>query len=142
MRVISWNVNGLRAAHKKGFLDWFIKEGPDIMCLQETKAHEVQLPDEIKRLKVTPHSFQLQKKRDTAELDYTQRKHRKVSSLVLATDSMLKVARLSPTLVTLFCSTSIFPTVSGLQSVSNTRWIFMMRSWNMQKKSGRAASTW
>ena len=50
MRVISWNVNGLRAAHKKGFLDWFIKEGPDIMCLQETKAHEVQLPDEIKTI--------------------------------------------------------------------------------------------
>ena len=48
MKVISWNVNGLRAAHKKGFLDWFGDEAPDILCLQETKAHEVQLPDEVK----------------------------------------------------------------------------------------------
>ena len=39
MRVISWNVNGLRAVHKKGFLDWFNDEDPDILCLQETKAH-------------------------------------------------------------------------------------------------------
>ena len=41
MRVVSWNVNGLRAVHKKGFLDWFDDENPDILCLQETKAHEV-----------------------------------------------------------------------------------------------------
>ena len=50
MRVLSWNVNGLRAAHKKGFLDWFDGESPDIMCLQETKAHEEQLPEEIKSI--------------------------------------------------------------------------------------------
>jgi len=50
MRVISWNVNGLRAAHKKGFLDWISGENPDIMCLQETKAHEEQLPEEIKSI--------------------------------------------------------------------------------------------
>ena len=50
MRVISWNVNGLRAAHKKGFLDWFNGENPDIMCLQETKAHEEQLPEAIRSI--------------------------------------------------------------------------------------------
>ena len=50
MRVISWNVNGLRAAHKKGFLDWLNDEAPDIMCLQETKAHEEQLPEEIRSI--------------------------------------------------------------------------------------------
>ena len=50
MRVIYWNVNGLRAAHKKGFLDWFNDEAPDIMCLQETKAHEEQLPEEIRSI--------------------------------------------------------------------------------------------
>lgn len=41
--VISWNVNGIRAAQKKGFLDWFAKEAPDILCLQETKAQPEQL---------------------------------------------------------------------------------------------------
>ena len=43
VRALSWNVNGLRAVHKKGFLDWFSEEGPDILCLQETKAAEDQL---------------------------------------------------------------------------------------------------
>ena len=50
MRAISWNVNGLRAAHKKGFLDWFNDESPDIMCLQETKAHAEQLPEAVRTI--------------------------------------------------------------------------------------------
>ena len=56
MRVISWNVNGLRAVHKKGFLDWLSSEDPDILCLQETKAHEEQLPEEV-RFVAGYHSF-------------------------------------------------------------------------------------
>ena len=47
MRVISWNVNGIRAVHKKGFLDWFASESPDILCIQETKATQSQLPGEL-----------------------------------------------------------------------------------------------
>lgn len=43
MRLISWNVNGLRAIHKKGFLDWFLEQQPDILCLQETKSSPEQL---------------------------------------------------------------------------------------------------
>ncbi|VAW13722.1 Exodeoxyribonuclease III [hydrothermal vent metagenome] len=38
MKLISWNVNGIRAAIRKGFLDFVKKENPDILCLQETKA--------------------------------------------------------------------------------------------------------
>ena len=45
--LISWNVNGLRAVHKKGFIDWFLNANPDILCLQETKAHPEQLSDEL-----------------------------------------------------------------------------------------------
>ena len=47
VRVLSWNVNGLRAVLKKGFLEWFQKESPDILCLQETKAHPDQLSKSI-----------------------------------------------------------------------------------------------
>ncbi len=47
IRIISWNVNGIRAAHKKGFLDWFNEERPDILCIQETKARREQLPAEL-----------------------------------------------------------------------------------------------
>lgn len=43
MKIISYNVNGIRAAIKKGFLDWLDHENPDIVCLQETKAHANQL---------------------------------------------------------------------------------------------------
>lgn len=46
-RMLSWNVNGIRAAAKKGFLDWFNKESPDVLCLQETKAWEEQLDDTL-----------------------------------------------------------------------------------------------
>jgi exodeoxyribonuclease III len=49
MKIISWNVNGIRAWHRKGNLEWFTKESPDIFCVQETKAEESQLPDEVKR---------------------------------------------------------------------------------------------
>ncbi len=38
MKIISWNVNGLRATLKKGFLDFVKNENPDILCLQETKT--------------------------------------------------------------------------------------------------------
>jgi len=43
MRIISWNVNGIRAAEKKGFFDWLKKDDPDILCLNETKAEPGQL---------------------------------------------------------------------------------------------------
>jgi exodeoxyribonuclease-3 len=46
MRITSWNVNGLRAAYKKGAFEWLIKENPDIFCLQETKATPDQLQPE------------------------------------------------------------------------------------------------
>src|SRR3989304_1135084 len=50
LRLLSWNVNGIRAIQKKGFLDWFKEESPDILCLQETKAHPDQLDDALKNI--------------------------------------------------------------------------------------------
>lgn len=43
MKLISWNVNGLRASVKKGFLDYFLQSEADIFCVQETKLQEGQL---------------------------------------------------------------------------------------------------
>ena len=48
MKLISWNVNGLRAAVNKGFDDFFKKENADIFCIQETKMQEDQLDENIK----------------------------------------------------------------------------------------------
>ena len=43
MKIISYNVNGIRAALKKGFIDWLKVAKPDVICIQETKAHKEQL---------------------------------------------------------------------------------------------------
>jgi exodeoxyribonuclease-3 len=44
MKLISWNVNGIRASQKKGALDAIFKEKPDILAIQETKCTPDQLP--------------------------------------------------------------------------------------------------
>lgn len=44
MKILSYNVNGIRAAITKGFLDWLQAANPDIICLQEIKAVESQIP--------------------------------------------------------------------------------------------------
>ena len=46
-RLVSWNVNGLRAAIAKGFFDFLDSRSPDIICLQETKLSEGQLDLEL-----------------------------------------------------------------------------------------------
>jgi exodeoxyribonuclease-3 len=43
MRILSWNVNGIRAVEKRDFVPWLQAEAPDILCLQETKARPDQL---------------------------------------------------------------------------------------------------
>jgi exodeoxyribonuclease-3 len=46
VKIISWNVNGLRAVLRKNFLDYLNAESPDVLCLQETKA----TPDDVEQL--------------------------------------------------------------------------------------------
>ena len=47
MRIVSWNVNGLRACTKKGFLDVLERSGADVVGVQEVRAFEKQLPDAV-----------------------------------------------------------------------------------------------
>lgn len=50
MKIISYNVNGIRAAISKGFIDWLQHANPDVICLQEIKANEDQIPvEDIKK---------------------------------------------------------------------------------------------
>src|SRR5947207_6032983 len=46
MKLVSWNVNGLRAVLRKNFLDYLDAEKPDVLCLQETKCS----PDDVEQL--------------------------------------------------------------------------------------------
>lgn len=50
MRIISWNVNGLRALHRKNQFDGIFSNEPDIVCLQEVKAEKHQLPAELQNV--------------------------------------------------------------------------------------------
>ena len=53
MKIISWNVNGIRAAQKKGLFDFIAKEKPDIFCLQETKIDS----EAISKLDFLPEDY-------------------------------------------------------------------------------------
>ncbi|MBN2724765.1 MAG: exodeoxyribonuclease III [Deltaproteobacteria bacterium] len=62
MKILSWNVNGIRAVAKKGFLEWASKCDCDILCLQETKAELSQFPAEL-----TSHEIFTSFQSDSAE---------------------------------------------------------------------------
>ena len=50
-RLVSWNVNGIRACTNKGLTEWIKKDKSDIYCFQETKANLDQFPKEVTELK-------------------------------------------------------------------------------------------
>ena len=54
MKIISWNVNGIRACAKKGFKSFIDEHQPDVLFLQETKVAESDLPDELR----DPYGYQ------------------------------------------------------------------------------------
>lgn len=56
MKIISYNVNGIRAAITKGFIEWLQSASPDVICLQEIKATEDQIP--VEEIKAAGYPFQ------------------------------------------------------------------------------------
>ena len=63
MRIITYNVNGIRAAVKKGFIDWLNTNPADVICLQEIKANKEDIPEaEINSAGYQLHSYSAQKK--------------------------------------------------------------------------------
>src|SRR6056297_3566832 len=50
MRIYSWNVNGIRAVKRKGFLDWIEDEQPDVLGLQEIRIQDDQLKDKLRNI--------------------------------------------------------------------------------------------
>ena len=53
MRIVSWNVNGIRAAERKGMLDWLHQEQPDVLCVQEIKA----MPEQLSKKLLNPEGY-------------------------------------------------------------------------------------
>lgn len=63
MKIITYNVNGLRAAVTKGLPEWLAQEQPDVLCIQETKLQPEQFPAEaFEGLGYKPYFFSAQKK--------------------------------------------------------------------------------
>lgn len=81
LSIITWNVNGIRAVHRKGAFARILEEKPDILCIQETKAHPDQLPAEL----LTPPGyhpyfhFPTEKKGYSGVAIYTKEEPRKVT---------------------------------------------------------------
>ena len=71
MRIVGWNVNGLRACAKKGFLQVLQRQKIDIMALQEVRAFPEQLPDNVLNPEVGMLFFLRQSGRDTVVLRFT-----------------------------------------------------------------------
>ncbi|MCK4859936.1 MAG: exodeoxyribonuclease III [Candidatus Omnitrophica bacterium] len=75
MKIISWNVNGIRAAYRRGFLKWLRGSKADIICLQEVKAQQEQFPDDL--LKIPGYNLYLNpavKKGYSGTAVYTKKK--------------------------------------------------------------------
>ncbi|MDR0377625.1 MAG: exodeoxyribonuclease III [Spirochaetaceae bacterium] len=90
MRIVSWNVNGIRAVEKRGFVRWVRDESPDVLCIQETKASPDQLsPDLIQPVDNTGKPYfsywaSAQKKGYSGTAVYSKTKPAEVAPLGIA----------------------------------------------------------
>lgn len=81
MRIVSWNVNGLRACAKKGFMRWLGRSRAEIVGLQEVRAQEADLPDEVRAPKAwNTHFVEAEKKGYSGVGFYARREPDKVET--------------------------------------------------------------
>ena len=79
LRVVSLNLNGIRAAYRKGVADWLVAIKPDIVCVQEIRAQQQDLTDDLRRLAGMTGHFSFAKKRGYSGVGiYTKRCPNKV----------------------------------------------------------------
>jgi exodeoxyribonuclease-3 len=80
LKILSYNVNGIRAALKKGFADWLKATDADVICIQETKAFEEQVDTQaLKELGYNLYWFSAQKKGYSGVAIFSKLEPRKVS---------------------------------------------------------------
>ena len=78
-RIVSYNVNGIRAAVSKGFIEWLSNDNPDIICIQETKAEQSQLDtSEIEKLGYSIYWHAAQKKGYSGVAVFTKKKPKNI----------------------------------------------------------------
>jgi exodeoxyribonuclease-3 len=80
-KIFSWNVNGIRAVHKKGLLLPLLNTNPDILCIQETKAAEDQLTKELRNIEgYSAYFASAEKKGYSGVCIYTKEKPDKIET--------------------------------------------------------------
>jgi exonuclease III len=118
LRILCWNVNGLRAINKKGFLDWLQKDWPDVLRIKEIKSREGQLPAEVNNVAGYHTYFKSGDKKGYGGVGLFTRK--RPLSVSLAWASMALTTRAGPSWPTMEVSSSsmsISPTAKLLESV-------------------------
>ncbi|MCD6204900.1 MAG: exodeoxyribonuclease III [Candidatus Marinimicrobia bacterium] len=81
MQLISWNVNGIRSAYRKGFMDWLKHQNPDILAIQETKARMDVLPHDLLNIQGYHSIFSSAEKKGYSGVAlYTKQKPQQVST--------------------------------------------------------------
>jgi exodeoxyribonuclease-3 len=79
-KIITFNANGIRSAARKGFFDWLEKQKADVVCIQETKAQEHQLEEEMFRpAGYHCHYFDAQKKGYSGTAIFCRKEPKKIS---------------------------------------------------------------
>ena len=79
MKLVSWNVNGIRAVLKKGFLDYMAKVDADVICLQETKAHPGDVQHVAWAAGYKPYWYSALKKGYSGTVIFTREEPKKVT---------------------------------------------------------------
>ena len=104
MKIISYNVNGIRAAISKGFIEWLKSANPDVICLQEIKATEDQIANlrsskSLKQDQLTNKITQLQQKLtgERSELDAAGNEYNLVKDQFERNQKMFKEGLISQT---------------------------------------------
>ncbi len=82
MEIISWNVNGIRACIKNGFIEWVKDKDPDILCIQETKANPKQVSFTFDLPNYTVHWHSAQKKGYSGVATFTKQKPLSISTKI------------------------------------------------------------
>lgn len=73
LKISSYNINGVRAAHRKGLMEWIKKSAPDIICFQELRANIDQVPEEMKELEYHQAYYVAEKKGYSGVSIYSKR---------------------------------------------------------------------
>ncbi len=83
MKIISWNVNGIRNVYKKDFIEWLGEIRADVICLQETKAQPDQLPQDLTKIGDYASYFSSANKKGFSGVAiYTKQKPQKIESQI------------------------------------------------------------